>query len=187
MRTPPTRHAAPPLRDHPPRDPRPRHPGSIAFFFVGPLLEAGIGPFVITGGFPPGDGVLDHPAAKTTGIILIAAGVARHRRVLRPLRPRRHRHPVPPRAAPTARRDRARTATCATRCTSRPPPSSSARGCSSPGRSCWRAPSSTCLALGFLVHRFEEPLLHQRFGDAWDEYARHVPGWVPRPTPWRAG
>ncbi|UUY05504.1 hypothetical protein LRS13_08295 [Svornostia abyssi] len=43
------------------------------------------------------------------------------------------------------------------------------------------------VALALLVRRFEEPLLHQRFGDAWEEYARNVPGWLPRPTPWRAG
>jgi protein-S-isoprenylcysteine O-methyltransferase Ste14 len=30
----------------------------------------------------------------------------------------------------------------------------------------------------------EEPGLARRFGDAYDEYARHVPRWIPRRTPW---
>ena len=30
------------------------------------------------------------------------------------------------------------------------------------------------------VHWYEEPHLRHRFGDAYDEYARRVPGWWPR-------
>jgi protein-S-isoprenylcysteine O-methyltransferase Ste14 len=30
----------------------------------------------------------------------------------------------------------------------------------------------------------EEPGLIRRFGDEYREYARHVPRWIPRPTPW---
>jgi protein-S-isoprenylcysteine O-methyltransferase Ste14 len=31
----------------------------------------------------------------------------------------------------------------------------------------------------------EEPMLSARFGDAYDEYRRHVPRLVPRLTPWK--
>jgi protein-S-isoprenylcysteine O-methyltransferase Ste14 len=30
----------------------------------------------------------------------------------------------------------------------------------------------------------EEPGLRRRFGGAYEEYAAHVPRWLPRPTPW---
>jgi protein-S-isoprenylcysteine O-methyltransferase Ste14 len=45
-------------------------------------------------------------------------------------------------------------------------------------------------ALGFAVVNMiyiplkEEPGLRQRFGDEYLEYARHVPRWLPRRTPW---
>jgi protein-S-isoprenylcysteine O-methyltransferase Ste14 len=32
----------------------------------------------------------------------------------------------------------------------------------------------------------EEPMLSARFGDAYDEYRRHVPRLVPRLTPWKS-
>jgi protein-S-isoprenylcysteine O-methyltransferase Ste14 len=31
----------------------------------------------------------------------------------------------------------------------------------------------------------EEPGLERRFGEEYRDYRRHVPRWVPRPTPWR--
>ena len=49
--------------------------GSIGFFVVGPVLEAGIGPWVITGGFSRGEGALDATSARVAGVLLIAAGV----------------------------------------------------------------------------------------------------------------
>jgi protein-S-isoprenylcysteine O-methyltransferase Ste14 len=33
----------------------------------------------------------------------------------------------------------------------------------------------------------EEPRLARRFGPPYEEYRRHVPGWVPRLTPWHGG
>jgi protein-S-isoprenylcysteine O-methyltransferase Ste14 len=32
----------------------------------------------------------------------------------------------------------------------------------------------------------EEPALSEQFGSAYKEYKRHVPRWIPRPTPYRA-
>lgn len=160
--------------------------GSIGFFFIGPLLEAGLGPFIITGGFQQGDGALDHPAAKAAGIVLIATGLlviaACFTRFVRdgtgtpsPLAPPQqlvakgpYRHVRNPMYVATA------------------------TVIAGEGLLIARPILLACavlytLALALLVHRFEEPLLHQRFGPAWEEYARNVPGWLPRPTPWRAG
>ena len=35
------------------------------------------------------------------------------------------------------------------------------------------------------VHWYEEPVLRGRYGEAFDEYRRAVPGWYPRLRPWR--
>lgn len=35
------------------------------------------------------------------------------------------------------------------------------------------------------VHFHEEPALAARYGAEYDRYRRAVPGWLPRPTPWR--
>jgi protein-S-isoprenylcysteine O-methyltransferase Ste14 len=34
------------------------------------------------------------------------------------------------------------------------------------------------------VRLYEEPTLHDQFGESYDRYRREVPGWVPRRTPW---
>lgn len=56
--------------------------------------------------------------------------------------------------------------------------------------------SSTGITLMFLIFialsyvqisRFEEPVLRERFGRAYDEYCAHVPRWIPRLTPWAGG
>jgi protein-S-isoprenylcysteine O-methyltransferase Ste14 len=159
--------------------------GSLAFFFVGPLIETVIGPFVITGGFRRGDGVLDHPAAQAAGVVLIATGAlvvaACFVRFVRdgtgtpsPLAPPQqlvahgpYRHVRNPMYVATAA-----VITGEGLLIARP--------------ILLAAAALYLVALGLLVRRFEEPLLRQRFGDAWDEYARHVPGWLPRPTPWHA-
>jgi len=39
----------------------------------------------------------------------------------------------------------------------------------------------------FYIPRFEEPGLARRFGEAYGEYRRHVPRWIPRLKPWRGG
>jgi protein-S-isoprenylcysteine O-methyltransferase Ste14 len=37
------------------------------------------------------------------------------------------------------------------------------------------------------VRLYEEPTLHRRFGEQYEEYRRSVPGWWPRVRPWRPG
>ncbi|WP_017593178.1 methyltransferase family protein [Nocardiopsis potens] len=41
----------------------------------------------------------------------------------------------------------------------------------------------TALTTTYVRHR-EEPALRRRFGPAYDRYRRNVPAWIPRPTPW---
>lgn len=157
--------------------------GSIAFFLVGPLLEAGVGPYVITGGFDRGDGVLDHPAAQIAGIVLIAAGlliigacfarfVADGIGTPSPLAPPRqlvargpYRHVRNPMYVATAAVIVGEGLLIA-----RP-----------------ILPIAAALyltAMALLTRRVEEPLLARRFGDDWERYRAHVPGWVPRLTAW---
>jgi len=35
------------------------------------------------------------------------------------------------------------------------------------------------------VHWYEEPTLSRQFGAEYETYRRNVPGWWPRPRPWR--
>ena len=42
-----------------------------------------------------------------------------------------------------------------------------------------------CGALALFVRVHEEPVMAKRFGAAYDAYRRAVPGWVPRLRPWR--
>jgi protein-S-isoprenylcysteine O-methyltransferase Ste14 len=42
-----------------------------------------------------------------------------------------------------------------------------------------------CAVVAAFVHLYEEPVLRDRFGAAYEEYRRAVPAWVPRLRPWR--
>lgn len=35
------------------------------------------------------------------------------------------------------------------------------------------------------VVAYEQPTLRRRYGQSYATYCEHVPGWIPRPTPWR--
>ena len=41
------------------------------------------------------------------------------------------------------------------------------------------------IVMGSFVRFYEEPTLARRYGDEYETYRRNVPGWLPRPTPWR--
>jgi protein-S-isoprenylcysteine O-methyltransferase Ste14 len=43
------------------------------------------------------------------------------------------------------------------------------------------------IAMVAFVYGYEQPALSQRFGAAYDEYHRAVPGWWPRRQPWQVG
>src|SRR5688500_16656202 len=49
--------------------------GRAIFFLIGPGLEAGVGPFVLTG-FETGDGLPAWAALRILGVVLIAGGLA---------------------------------------------------------------------------------------------------------------
>ena len=49
---------------------------SVLFFFVGPLLEIGVGPFLLTAGWERGDDLPAQAVATALGAALIVAGVA---------------------------------------------------------------------------------------------------------------
>lgn len=157
--------------------------GSILFLFAGPGLEAGVGPYVITGGFARGDGVLDHVAAQVLGAGLIAAGlgvvaacfarfVADGTGTPSPMAPPRelvvrgpYRHVRNPMYVATAAVivgegllfARPLLLACA---------------------------ALYCAVMALAVRRFEEPLLRRRFGANWERYQANVPGWVPRVRAW---
>ena len=46
----------------------------------------------------------------------------------------------------------------------------------------WFAFFFTCVLIA--IRTVEEPHLRRRFGADYDEYRRHVPRWIPRPTAW---
>lgn len=156
---------------------------SIAFFFAGPFLEAVVGPFVVTGGFARGGGALDHTAARVAGIVVIAAGAL----VIAACFARFVRDGVgtPSPLAPP----RALVARGPYRHVRNPMYVATAAVIAGEGLLIARpillvAAAVYLLALGLLVRRVEEPRLAARFGEAWDEYRRHVPGWLPRARPW---
>lgn len=48
---------------------------SLVFFLVGPVLEMGVGPFLLTGGWEAGDDLPAQAAATALGAVLIAGGL----------------------------------------------------------------------------------------------------------------
>lgn len=151
---------------------------STAFFLVGPGLEAGIGPALITGGFARGDGALDTPVVTVLGGALLAVGVVavlwcyagfvRGGGTPSPLAPPRElvgegpygvvRNPM-----------YVVTALCIL-----------AEGLLFARPILLIGAVVYLAAMATLVRRVEEPLLARRFGPAWTAYAAAVPGWLPR-------
>ena len=158
--------------------------GSLLFFLIGPGLEVGIGPALLTGGFEVGDGLPDVLALRILGVGLIVAGLLLlvHAYVFfaldgigtpSPVSPPRelvvsgaYRHVRNPMYVATA------AVIVGEALLLRQP-------------ILLAAAAVYCLAMAFLNHRFEEPLLRRRFGPAYDAYRAAVPGWLPRVRPWR--
>jgi protein-S-isoprenylcysteine O-methyltransferase Ste14 len=152
---------------------------SAAFFLVGPALEAGVGPWVISG-FHRGDGALDTPVAQVAGALLIAAGaavvVACFVRFVAD--GRGTPSPLAPPAELVARGPYA--------VVRHPMYVATAAIIAGEGLLIARPLLLGCAALylaamAALAHRLEEPLLRTRHGAAWETYAARVPAWVPRP------
>ena len=158
--------------------------GSLGFLLVGPVLEMGVGPYLLSDGFSRGDGALDGALAVVAGIALIALGalvvaacfmrfVADGSGTPSPLAP-----PVELVARGPYRYVR------------NPMYVATAAVIAGEGLLLARpvlvvAAAVYVAAMALLAYRVEEPLLARRFGVAWERYRLAVPGWVPRLTPWR--
>lgn len=158
--------------------------GSAVFFLVGPGLEAGLGPYLLTGGWERGDDLPVQPLATAIGAGLIAAGLAVV--VAAFVRFAREGRGTPTPAAPTGRlvvhgpyrhvRHPMYVATAAVIV---------GEGLVLARPVLFVAAAAYVATLALVAWRWEEPGLRRRFGPAYDEYRAAVPGWRPRLRPWR--
>jgi protein-S-isoprenylcysteine O-methyltransferase Ste14 len=157
--------------------------GSAVFFLLGPGLEAGAGPFLLTrtGVWDGGDWPV---AVRAPGVLLMAAGLAALVAVFARFVTEGAGTPSP--AAPTARL----IVGGAYRYVRNPMYVATAAVIVGEGLA-FAQPIllvaaalyvTTLAALGRLV---EEPRLARRFGGEYDAYRAAVPAWRPRLTPWR--
>ena len=156
--------------------------GSAAFLLVGPLLEAGVGPWLLTR-WERGAGVLDGPAAQVTGGLLIAAGLAVLLQAFARFALDGLGTPAP--VAPPRRL----VVRGAYRHVRNPMYVATAAVIAGKGLLLARpvllaAAAVYCLALGLWTRVAEERVLRERFGAQYDAYRRAVPGWLPRVRPW---
>ncbi len=156
--------------------------GSAAFFLVGPLLEAGVGPWVLTR-WERGGGLLDGALAQLAGVALIVAGLAVLLQAFARFALDGLGTPAP--VAPPRRLF----VRGASRHVRNPMYVATAAVLGGPGLLVARpvllvAALVYCVALGTFARLKEEPLLRERFGAEYDAYRRAVPAWVPRVRPW---
>ena len=156
--------------------------GSLVFFLIGPGLETGVGPWLLTSGFEVGDGP-DVLALRILGVVLIVAGfaVVVHAYARFALEGVGTPSPIAP--------PRELVVTGAYRYVRNPMYVATAAVIVGEGLLLRQpillaAAATYCAALALLGRRYEEPLLRRRFGPAYDAYAAAVPAWVPRLTPW---
>ena len=158
--------------------------GSFLFFLIGPGLEAGVGPALLTGGFEVGDGLPDSPVLRGLGVVLIATGlsVLVHAYVRFALDGIGTPSPMAP--------PQQLVVTGAYRYVRNPMYVATAAVIVGEGLLLRQpillvAALVYCAALALLERNYEEPMLHRRFGPAYDAYRAAVPGWLPRLRPWR--
>jgi protein-S-isoprenylcysteine O-methyltransferase Ste14 len=157
--------------------------GSALFFLVGPGLEAGVGPWLLTG-FERREGTaLDVAALRALGAVLIAAGLV----VLVGsfVRFARDGRGTPAPAAPPVRL----VVAGAYRHVRNPMYVATAAVIVGEGLLLAQpilllAAAVYCTALALWSRHREEPLLLARFGEQYAAYRAAVPGWVPRLRPW---
>ena len=157
--------------------------GSVLFFLVGPGLEAGVGPWLLTG-FTPGEGPLDALAPRVLGGVLVAAGLAVLVHTFAQLAVEGAGTPSP--VAPTERL----VVRGAYRHVRHPMYVATAAVIAGEGLLLARpvllaAAAAYVVALAVWARVAEERDLRRRFGATYDAYRRAVPGWVPRLRPWR--
>jgi len=150
------------------------------FFLLGPGLEAGVGPYLVTGGWEHGDALPAQAVWTAAGVLLVVAGLAvlvqGYMAFLRDGRG------TPTPAAPTT----ALVATGAYRHVRNPMYVATAAVIAGEGLLLARpllfaAAAAYIATLAFCVRRWEEPALRARFGPEYDDYRAAVPGWLPRP------
>jgi protein-S-isoprenylcysteine O-methyltransferase Ste14 len=156
--------------------------GSVLFFLLGPGLEAGAGPWLLTR-WRPGDGPLDLLALRVLGGLLVVAGlvVLVHAFARFVLDGTGTPAPVAPpgrlvvRGAYRHVRNPMYVATAAV---------IAGQGLLLARPVLLAAAGVYCLALGLWTRACEERVLRERFGAQYDAYRRAVPGWLPRVRPW---
>jgi protein-S-isoprenylcysteine O-methyltransferase Ste14 len=155
--------------------------GTAVFFLLGPGLEAGVGPLLITRLVDPVDG---WPAVvRVAGALLLAAAIAVLLAVFARFVTDGRGTPSP--AAPTRRL----IVTGAYRHVRHPMYLATAAAIVGEALAFAQpvlllAAAAYVAALGTLSRLREEPLLRARFGAEYDAYRRAVPGWRPRLRPW---
>jgi protein-S-isoprenylcysteine O-methyltransferase Ste14 len=160
--------------------------GSAVFFLAGPLLEAGVGPWLITGGFARGDGALDTPVAQVLGAAVVLAGLAGVAACFAGFV--RDGVGTPSPLAPT----RQLVVSGPYRHVRNPMYVATAAIIVGEGLVLARPVLPACaalylLAMGALVRFAEEPQMDARFGARYAAYRAAVPGWWPRLRPWVPG
>jgi protein-S-isoprenylcysteine O-methyltransferase Ste14 len=167
----------------PPLPPRVVTVASAVFFLLGPGLEAGLGPWLLTGGWERGDGLPLQPAWTVLGALLVAAGLA----VLVPCFVGfvREGRGTPTPALPTDRL----VVTGPYRHVRNPMYVATAALIAGQGLVLARpvllqAAAANVATLALAGRRWEEPALRARFGPAYESYRASVPGWIPRLRPW---
>jgi protein-S-isoprenylcysteine O-methyltransferase Ste14 len=151
----------------------------MLFFLVGPGLEAGVGPWLLTGGFETGSAWEDLWPLRAAGAALIVAGLA----VLVPAYAGivRDGRGTPSPAAPTQRL----VVTGPYRRVRNPMYVATAAVIAGEGLLLSQpilllAAAVYLATLAALVRFVEEPRLRERFGPEYDSYRRDVRAWVPR-------
>jgi protein-S-isoprenylcysteine O-methyltransferase Ste14 len=157
--------------------------GSLIFFVVGPGLEAGVGPWLLTGGFEVGSRLPGAAAPRLLGAVLIAVGLA----VLIGAYVRFALDGIGT-PSPTAP-PRELVVAGVYRYVRNPMYVATAAVIVGEGL-VLRQPILLlgaivyCAALATLERLYEAPLLRRRFGARYEAYRRAVPGWLPRLRPW---
>lgn len=155
--------------------------GSAVFFLVGPGLEAGVGPLLLTRFEVGGEWPL---AVRAAGVLLIASGLAVVVHAFGRFALEGRGTPAP--VAPPGQlvvggayrhvRNPMYVATAAVIV---------GEGLLLGQAILIAAAAVYCAALALLVRLHEEPVMARRFGGGYDAYRRAVPAWVPRLRPWR--
>lgn len=151
----------------------------MLFFGLGPGLEAGVGPYLVTGSWDRGDPLPGQAAWTVLGVALIVAGLTTLAQgFLAFLRDGRG---TPTPAAPTT----ALVVGGAYRYVRHPMYLATAAVIVGEGLvlarpSLFAAAAVYLATLAFCVRRWEEPTLRSRFGPDYDAYRAAVPGWWPR-------